>query len=79
MQIDQDPGDYRVQARDGSWETPLNKPLCRVMAFLMLGMFVWFTASYVQSEGPLLYPVLFCAMGFFIGGLFTLSLKKLNW
>lgn len=79
MQIDQDPGDYRVQASDGSWQTRLNRPMARWMAVMASGLFAWFTASFVQSGGDLLPPILFGAIGFLIGGLVVLSMKSLNW
>ena len=75
MQIDQDPGDYRVQARDGSWQTPLNKPLCRWMGVIALGMAGYF--AILSGLTPAL--VFICMMCFAAGGLITMSLKSLNW
>lgn len=74
MQIEQDPGDYRVQATDGSWQQRVNKPLCRWLGVLTGGI------ALMASVAPGSTNVLVIAiMAFLSGGLITLSLKSLNW
>lgn len=78
-QIDQDPGGYRVQASDGSWQQRVNKPLCRWLGVACL-VFMAYGAFQYWTEGGNPTTVLFATMmGFFAGGLITLSLKSLNW
>jgi hypothetical protein len=77
MQIKQDPGDYRVQAANGTWQTRLNKPLCRWMGLIGLGVAGYFALS---SGGETTSVALFVGgMCFAAGGLITLSVKSLNW
>ena len=79
MQIDQDPGSYRVQASDGSWQHRVNKPLCRWLGLAVLA-FLAYSAWAFGAEGGSPMIVLFAgAMGFCAGGLITLSFKSLNW
>jgi membrane associated rhomboid family serine protease len=79
MQIDQKPEDYRVQRADGSWTQRVNKPLCRRLSLIGAGFLVWMGASFAQSGGDPLTAAFFALFGFLIGGLFTLSLKSIDW
>ena len=73
-EIDQDPGEYRVQRPDGSWTQRVNKPLCRWMS-ITLGIV---TVMAALAPGETL-PIAIAFMGFLTGGLFTLSLKSIDW
>lgn len=78
-QIDQDPGDYRIQRPDGSWTQRVNKPLCRWGAIIGIGFFTWMAIAFQQDGGSISTAVLFGAIGFLVGGLITLSLKSIDW
>lgn len=75
MQIDQDPGEYRVQRPDGSWTQRVDARFCRRMAiaggFIALG----FSLAYSSSGGNLLDAVLFWALGAAAGALAGLSAR----
>lgn len=74
MQIDQDPGDYRVRRADGSWTTQLNKPLMRWLG--ILGGAMALMAALAPGETNALVIGL---LGFFSGAAITLSLKSIDW
>lgn len=78
-QIDQDPGDYRVQASDGSWQTRLNKPMCRVLAIMGAVFLAWLGISFVGEGGSPAIPFVFGFGGLLVGAAITLSLKSINW
>lgn len=73
-QIDHDPGEYRVQAPDGSWQQRVNKPLCRWLGIAVGGFAL--IAAIAPGETNALVIAL---AAFASGGLITLSLKSLNW
>lgn len=73
-QIDQEPGDYRVQRPDGSWTQRVDKGLCRWLSILS-GSFALMAALAPGEKSALAIAV----MAFLSGGLFTLSLKSIDW
>lgn len=79
MQIDQDPGSYRVQASDGSWQHRVNKPMARVMAVLGAGILFWLAAAFVTEGGSPWIPFVFAFGGVCVGAALIMSFKSLNW
>lgn len=79
MQIDQDPGEYRVQRPDGSWTQRVNKPLCRWLSLMGAAFLAYLGVRFAAEGGNGDFPLVFGIGGFFVGALFTLSLKSLNW
>lgn len=78
-QIDQDPGDYRVQRQDGSWTQRVNKPLCRWMGIAGM-VFLAYLAWALWREGGAPEIILgTAALAFACGTLITLSLKSTDW
>lgn len=75
MQIDQDPGDYRVQAADGTWQTRVNPKLCRWLSAIGM-LFLAYTAWRLgQDGGSPIFVVASAVMGFACGALFMLSIR----
>ena len=74
-QIDQGPGDYRVQRPDGSWTQRVNKPLCRGMSAGGMA----FSAMMALASPEPIYAFVALVFGFLSGALFTLSLKSIDW
>lgn len=73
MQIDQDPGSYRVQKPDGTWAHRVNKPMCRWLGILVGGV----TLMGALAPGETI-PISIAVGGFLTGCLITLSLKSID-
>lgn len=75
MQIDQDPGAYRVKGPDGVWRYRVNKPLCRIGGLVFLAFAALFALQLEHSISALYVGgMMFCA-----GILIALSLKSTDW
>lgn len=77
-QIDQDPGDYRVQAADGGWQQRVNRPLCRWLGIAVLAFLAYSAWSFGTEGGNPILIIFAGVMGFCAGGLITLSLKPIS-
>lgn len=79
-QIDLDPTAYRKQdPRTGRWLENVDKRLTRWVSIVGMIVICWFGSVIVQDGTHWVIPTFFGAFGFAIGGLFTLSLKRLDW
>ena len=77
-QIDQDPGEYRVQRPDGTWTNRVNRKLCRNLA-IVGSVFLAYSAWQFGAEGGSPIIVIFPSVfGAFVGALFMLSLRSID-
>lgn len=78
-QIDQDPGQYRIQRPDGSWGQRVDKPMARILAVICIILLTWLGVANMQDGTELMRFLPFAIVGFLIGALVTLSLRSIDW
>lgn len=77
-QIDQDPGDYRIQKPDGTWGYRVNRPLCRWMGIIGLGFAAFLGWKFASEGNSFTDAMLFAAVGFASGSLITMSFRSID-
>lgn len=77
--LDLDINEYKVRGEDGKYRLRPDRGLNRIGSIAMLGFLGWLYIAYLQDILPW-YGFLFIVfMAFAAGGLFTMSLKHIDW
>ncbi len=78
-EIDLDINEYKVRGDDGKYRLRPDRGLNRIGSIATLGFLGWLYIAYLQDILPW-YGFLFIVfMAFAAGGLFTMSLKHIDW
>lgn len=78
-EIEHGPSDYRrTNLETGRVEYPVDRKLCFWMAIGAMA-FLAIMGWRFQAEMPFVAAAFFSLVGFCAGGLFTMSLRRLNW